>query len=362
MAFLWGTILGHCSEILKPLERANFILLSLVASLCFTYFYFLYTHEYPPGSYERIANYDADKVFQTRILVTCMANALEPALPLLQASFQWLVPYPIEYEVLLQGITVCFLAALIPLIPRLCKVMGTPVSPWWGFLCILPLSWNYIFLNGLWDGAGLYYPYDIPSLTLFALGVTLFLQGQWKWFYPCFLIACLNRESACFITMAGVFLLLKPKQNARTFFLENRTILIHLIAQTFLWIFSRVALSHIFKDNPGAFFETPHSMPDFVQRMWTGEAHWAMEKPIRFLCLFGGVWIIPLLMWKKQTSSARKLMFVGFIYLAALCVRSNMMETRVYNELNVILIVAAIIGLHGFREKSRGMQSLSTYP
>ena len=103
-------------------------------------------------------------------------------------------------------------------------------------------------------------------------------------------------------------------------------------------------------------------MLDFVQRMWTGEAHWAMEKPIRFLCLFGGVWIIPLLTWKKQTASARKLMFVGFIYLAALCIRSNMMETRVYNELNVIIIVAGIIGLHGFLKKSRGIQSLSRHP
>ena len=194
------------------------------------------------------------------------------------------------------------------------------------------------------------------------MGVSLFLRGQWKWFYPCFLIACLNRESACFITMAGVFLLLKPKQNARTFFLENHRILIHLAVQTFLWIFSRVALSHIFKDNPGAFFETPHSMPDFVQRMWTGEAHWAMEKPIRFLCLFGGVWIIPLLTWKWQNASAKKLMLVGLIYLSALCFRSNMMETRVYNEFNVILIVTTIIGLHGFLKKSRGIQSLSRHP
>ena len=347
---------------MNSLNRASFLFFLLGTSICFTYFYFLYTNEYPPGSYERIANYDADKVFQTRLLITSIANVLEPSLPIAKTMFQWLVPYPIGYEVLLQGITVCFLAILILWIPKFCGVMGASVSPWWGFLCILPLSWNYILLNGLWDGAGLYYPYDIPSLTLFALGVTLFLQGKWTLFYPTFIIACLNRESACFITMAGVFLLLRHEKKIHSFFSANRTLLIHLAVQTFLWLFSRAALSYIFRDNPGVFFESPHSMLDFVQKMWTEEAHWAMEKPIRFLCLFGGVWIIPLLMWKKQTSSARKLMFVGLIYLTALYFRSNMMETRVYNELNVILSVVTIICLHSIFEKKQGKNSINQSP
>ena len=341
---------------MNSLNRASFLFLLLGTSVCFTYFYFLYTNEYPPGSYQRIANYEADKVFQTRILVTCLANTLEPALPIIKTMFQWIVPYPIDYEVLLQGITVCFLAILILWIPKFCEAVGTSVSPWWGFFCILPLSWNYILLNGFWDGAGLYYPYDIPSLALFAVGVTLFLQGKWKWFYPIFLIACLNRESACFITMAGVFLLLRPEQKIHIFFSRNRTIIIHLAIQTSIWLFSRAILSYIFRDNPGAFFESPHSMLEFVQKMWTGEKHWAMEKPIRFLCLFGGVcvWIIPILTWRRLTPSTKKLMLVGLIYLTALYFRSNMMEIRVYNELNVILSVVVIIGFHSIFHKDEG--------
>ena len=109
-------------------QQIFFVLLLTLASICFTYFYFLYTHEYPPGSYERIANFDADKVFQTRILITSLANLLEPTLPLLRYAFQWLIPYPINYEVLLQGITACSLFILILIIPKLCKVMGTTVS------------------------------------------------------------------------------------------------------------------------------------------------------------------------------------------------------------------------------------------
>lgn len=332
-------------------QQIFFVLLLTLASICFTYFYFLYTHEYPPGSYERIANFDADKVFQTRILITSLANLLEPTLPLLRYAFQWLIPYPINYEVLLQGITACSLFILILIIPKLCKVMGTTVSAWWGLLCFIPLSFNYILLNGVWDGAGLYYPYDIPSLTLFVAGVILVLQRKWFWFYPCFVLACLNRESACFISMAATLIVLKPSFGLNRFLNLNRDIFKHLAIQIFIWGSSRIILSFVFKDNPGVFFETPHSMVDFITCIWTDQTHWAMEKPLHFLYLFGGIWLIPLLTWKYQTTSSKKLLFVGIIYLITLCFRSNMMETRVYNELNVIITVVSIIGLSLWSKK-----------
>ncbi len=339
------------------LSKAGFLFLAFGASTCFTYYYFLYTNEYPPGSYERIAQYEADKVFQTRILVTSIANALEPALPVFKITLQWLIPYPINYEVLLQGINVCFLATLVLWIPKFCEALGVSVSPWWGFFCFFPLSWNYILLNGLWDGAGLYYPYDIPSLTFFAIGVTLFLKGKWTMFYALFVIACLNRESTCFITMAGVFLVFQPEPKIGKLILSNRGTIIHLAIQASIWLISRFCLSYIFNDNPGSFFESPHSMHEFVQKMWTGEKHWAMEKPVRFLFLFGGIWIIPILAWKRLLPSTKKLLLVGLVYLVSLYFRSNMMETRVYNELNIILSVVVIIYLNSiFQKKEFKMQ------
>ena len=102
---------------MSHLRNPFFLGATLLASLAFTYHYFLYTHEYPPGSYQRIAAYEADKVFQTRILVTTLANILEPTLPLLQATFHTIVPYPIDYEVLLQLLNVCFLSALLLSMP-----------------------------------------------------------------------------------------------------------------------------------------------------------------------------------------------------------------------------------------------------
>ena len=131
---------------------------------------------------------------------------LQPTLPILKWSFQWAVPYPINYEVILQLINVISLTILIILIRPLAEILGYITNPFTSLLILLPLSWNYIVINGFLDGAGLYYPYDIPSLTFFALGIILFMQKKWLWFYPVFILACLNRESACFISLGGFML------------------------------------------------------------------------------------------------------------------------------------------------------------
>jgi len=331
---------------LKVRTHAPFASICLLCGLLFTYFYFLYTHDYPPGSYERIAKFEADKVFQTRLLVTTVANLLEPTIPLLRWAFQWAVPYPINYEVVLQLINATFLTILILLIRPLAEVLGYTTKLVTSLLILVPLSWNYIGINGFIDGAGLYYPYDIPSLTFFAAGIILFMQKKWLWFYPVFILACLNRESACFITLGGFLLTLQVGESKFTNYLKsNKTTIFHILAQAGIWFALRLILSYAFRNNPGEFFEKPHSMIDFIAKLWTAEPHWAMQNPRLFLTLFAGIWIVPLLFWKNLNQSAKRLLLLGLIYLLALVFRSNMMETRVYNELNVIVTICAICSI-----------------
>ncbi len=325
--------------------------LALACGLVFTYYYFLYTNEYPGGSYERIAVYEADKVFQTRLLITSLANFFEPAIPILRETMQWAVPYSINYEVLLQLINALFLTGLILITPSLLLVLGYKINPFASFFILLPLAWNYIAINGLIDGAGLYYPYDIPSLTFFAIGVVLFCRKKWLLFYPVFILALLNRESACFISLAGFLLSVHYSRTLFNFLRENRNLVAHILAQASLWLTSRIILSHAFRNNPGEFFETPHSMNQFLSNLISAEPHWAMENPRWFLTLFAGIWVVPLLAFNQLNSITRRFLLVGFIYVIALFFRSNMMETRVYNELNVILAAAAVAGLHACRRK-----------
>ena len=64
-------------------------------------------------------------------------------------------------------------------------------------------SWIYIVINGLIDGAGLFYCYEIPSLAFYVLGLIFFIKESWFWFYLIFIVANLNRKSACFISLSG---------------------------------------------------------------------------------------------------------------------------------------------------------------
>ena len=320
---------------------------SLLLALSFTYFYFLYTNEYPQGSFERMANFEADKVFQTRLLITTIANALEPCLPALRFTFQWAIPYPIGYEVLLQLLNTLFLTLLLWIMPLLLNCLNCRVNKWICLLVMVPITWNYLIINGYFDGAGLYYPYDIPSMTFFTGGIILFLQKKWLWFYPVFILACLNRESACFITLGGFLLTLQigKKSNLSTIIKSNKRMLTQVITQAGIWLALRLVLSYAFRDNPGEFFEKPHSMFDFIGKVWIGESHWAMNNPRLFLTLFAGVWIVPLLYWRNLNQSGKRLFALGLVYLLALFFRSNMMETRVYNELNVIVAICTICAI-----------------
>src|SRR3954469_10708183 len=46
-----------------------------------------------------------------------------------------------------------------------------------------------------------YYPYDVPSVMFFTLGLILIHDERWWWFYPLFVIATLNRETSIFLAV-----------------------------------------------------------------------------------------------------------------------------------------------------------------
>ena len=83
-------------------------------------------------------------------------------------------------------------------------------------------------------------------------------------------------------------------------------------------------------------------MIEFISKIWTGDPHWTMNDPRWFLTLFAGIWIVPLLLWKNLNGPLKRFLFLGLVYLLVLFFRSNMMETRVYNEMNEILGTCAI--------------------
>lgn len=92
--------------------------------------------------------------------------------------------------------------------------------------------------------AGKLYLYDFTQLLLFTAGLLCIVRARWVWYYPIFVLACLNKETsvlliACFAVRQGREIL-------------SRANLLHLLAQLTLALSVCAALAWMFHANTGA--------------------------------------------------------------------------------------------------------------
>ena len=312
-------------------------------SLVFTKYYFLYTHEYyPPAQSDRIARFEADKVFQKRFLAPIAADALSKTTSI---SFD----HSLKIIVLLATI------GLIYGFKGMLNLFNTNDSfQYLSIFVLVPVFWNYSVLNSI------FHSYDIPAMSFFCWGVVLFMRNKFLIFYILFIISTLNRESSCFITIS--VLLLKFDYNIkekRNYLFEtlrmNKFLLKHIFFQFLIWLGLVFSIKILVKNNPGSFYEETFSMFIFFESMLTNEACWPylspnsfFSNPRCFTTMFLGIWIFIPLFWRYIPPSSKKLLFLIPIYLIPCILYANLMETRVYHELNIIISLLSVLGFHNF--------------
>jgi len=93
------------------------------------------------------------------------------------------------------------------------------------------------------------YLYDFPNLFLFTLGLALMVRRKWRWFLLVFVLACLNKETAILLTFIFVIHFQFGRRLERG--LAGRL----LVAQLAVFSLIKVAVTLIFRDNPGPFLE-----------------------------------------------------------------------------------------------------------
>lgn len=105
-------------------------------------------------------------------------------------------------------------------------------------------------------GWGLVYsfPYDVPSLMFFSLGVYLVIGNRLWLYYLMFPIAVFNRETACFLTIFFVIWNLEQVGGGGRAFARKNLFTLggHLLAQAILWLGVKITLAHLFVTNQGA--------------------------------------------------------------------------------------------------------------
>ena len=283
-----------------------------------------------------IANFEADKVFQKRFLIPVTANFIS------QNSI-------LSFDKSLKLLNVISTIGLLYYFQKI-LIMFTVCNPnsYWCLLLLIPVAWNYMFINSI------YHAYDIHTLFFFCLTIYLFLNKKYIFFYVIFAIATINRESTCFITISIALLLLQFKfdYKLKKIFKSNSYLAKHLLLQTTLWFFVVLLIRWLFRDSPGQSYEVTFSMKEFFVNMWNGSTSWPYlntetftGNPRCFLTLFGCTWIGIPLFWNHIPIHCKKLLLLIPIYMFPALLYANLMETRVYHELNVVISLAFISGL-----------------
>ena len=195
-------------------------------------------------------------------------------------------------------------------------------------------------------------------LFFYCLCLYLFLRNKYLLFYSIFAVATLNRESTCFISISIALLLAKFDSNygLKDNFIRNFSLMRHLLAQVILWFLMVLLISWFVKDSPGQSYEETFSMREFIANMWHGLPSWPFlntEKifgnPRCFLTLFACVWVVIPFLWKYIPKDCKKLLLLIPIYMIPALLYANLMETRVYHELNVVIALAFTSGLIQFK-------------
>jgi len=329
----------------NTIQHLFFLSVLVLVSLIFTKYYFLLTNEYYPPAYTyKIAEFEANKVFQKRFLIPVTASFLSQVISL-------------SFDQSLKLITVICTFGLLYYFKKTLETLTKSLAS--HYLCLLllfPVGWNYMLLNSI------YHAYDIPSLFFFCACLYLFLNKKYILFYIIFAIATLNRESTCFITVSLVLLLSKFKfdNSCKDNFLRNSSLIKHLFVQSSLWFIVVLSISWSLKDSPGQSYESTYSMHVFIANMWNGSPSWPFlntenffGNPRSFLTLFGCVWVVIPFLWKYIQKDCKKLLLLIPIYMIPALLYANLMETRVYHELNVVISLASLSGFIQFRDSLR---------
>jgi len=116
-------------------------------------------------------------------------------------------------------------------------------SPWVSGLLPVVAVW----LLPVFFSAGTHFVYDFPALFLFTLLLLFMWRRSWCWFYPVYVLALLNKETAVFVTLVFAF-----HFRSR---LPRREFHAHLFSMFGLFFLIKSGLSLAFAGNPGPLLE-----------------------------------------------------------------------------------------------------------
>jgi hypothetical protein len=175
-----------------------------------------------------------------------------------------------------------------------------------------------------------YYPYDVPSVMFFTLGLILIHDERWWWFYPLFVIATLNRETSIFLTVAMVLALFDrygwPTLGALA------------ASQLAIWAAIKLVLYALYAQNRWM----GYGLYQFQLKVNLATLYALPIKGIIALATWGCLWLA-VLVWRARIRDAflRRNLWVVPVFIAGMFFVGFIIELRIYGEVLPIVLAAA---------------------
>ena len=308
--------------------------------------HFAITYDWTHSSFLRLQEYADGRAtlpYQARILMAWILHVASKTASVstmaAHAPLQLRDPY-----VLVQTLCVFLAVAAATLATRATITTLTGDSEFARFACfLLPLM---AYFNLVLDyGLSYTLPYDLPSLAFFCGGILLIVRKQWVLYYPLFVTAMLNRETAIFLAVVLAcweWADASGSANAE----RVRRILLHTSLQVVIAVTIKLWLRHHFaanatEGNGNGLFSTAirtnvHSLMNPGQ--------WPL-----FLSLFA---FLPVPLWLGRRYVQHRALSLATavtvpLWIAAMFVVGVVVEVRVFNELaSLLALIAAMEAYH----------------
>lgn len=188
------------------------------------------------------------------------------------------------------------------------KVLASVLS------CILFYILPFHFTKTMW------YPWDLPSIMFFTLGLAFLQRRRWGSYYLLFTIATINRETTFLLI---IMYMLSEFDKTKWF-----RLCLGLFSQLVIWTTIRYGLYALYAGNPKLGYGA------FELQFWKNLV--LLQNPkiwIKALSAFGFLWV-PVLVWYARTDNEfvkRSLWLVPLMYVL-MAVIGVVYELRIYGE------------------------------
>src|SRR5215813_11848319 len=175
-----------------------------------------------------------------------------------------------------------------------------------------------------------YYPYDVPSVMFFTLGLLLIHDERWWWYYPLFVIATLNRETSIFLAVVTALVFFDrypwPKLAAL------------VLSQAAIWTAIKGALWIVYQHNRWM----GYGLYEYQLKVNIATILTSPLKAVIALATWGCLWMA-VVVWYPRISDPfmRRTLWTVPVFIAGMFFAGVIIELRIYGEMLPIVLAAA---------------------